>query len=123
MATYFDVYLFLKNQYWNYLLDNWISVAFILRVPDYRVLFLSIATGLQQDYVALSGNVELDVNSLRVRVTVATIDDLFGDILEDIELFQVILTSNDDADVRPEQSLANIFIIDNDGSYFSLCIF
>ena len=66
---------------------------------------------------------ELDVNSLRVRVTVATIDDLFGDILEDIELFQVILTSNDDADVRPEQSLANIFIIDNDGSYFSLCIF
>ena len=49
------------------------------------------------------------------------VDDNLSPILEDIEFYQISLTSDDNADVIPEHSVALIFIEDNDGM-FIICM-
>ena len=43
------------------------------------------------------------------------LDDDLAPILEDIEFYQISLTTDDNADVSPELALTNVFIEDNDG--------
>ena len=49
------------------------------------------------------------------------VDDNLLPILEDIEFYQISLTSDDNADVIPEHSVALIFIEDNDGMMYYYC--
>ena len=45
------------------------------------------------------------------------VDDNLSPILEDIEFYQISLTSDGNADVIPEHSVALIFIEDSDGKF------
>ena len=46
-----------------------------------------------------------------------SVDDNLAPILEDIEFYQISLSSDDSADVDPDRSIAMIFIEDNDGMF------
>ena len=45
------------------------------------------------------------------------LDDNLAPVLEDIEFYQISLTTDDNADVSPELALTNVFIEDNDGKF------
>ena len=51
-----------------------------------------------------------------------SVDDNLSPILEDIEFYQISLTSDGNADVIPEHSVALIFIEDNDGKFINICV-
>ena len=51
-----------------------------------------------------------------------TVDDNIDPILEDVEFYQILLTSDDNAVVAENRSVANIFIEDNDGQFFVLLV-
>ena len=48
-------------------------------------------------------------------VQFGALDDNLTPVLEEIEFYQITLTTDDNADVLAERSLANFFIEDNDG--------
>ena len=45
-------------------------------------------------------------------------DDIIAPLLEDIEFYQITLTTADNADIDPDLSIANVFIEDSDGKLF-----
>ena len=77
-----------------------------------------------EDYLAGPISADLLAGSTEVCVMFGAIDDNLNPILEDTEFYQISLTTVDNADIEPSQSVADIFIIDNDGVFFSqsVCI-
>ena len=67
------------------------------------------------DYLAGVSSEELVSGSSQACVEFGALDDNLDPILEDVEFYQVSLTSDDNADILPDFSVADIFIIDNDG--------
>ena len=57
----------------------------------------------------------LPAGALEVCVQFGSLDDNLAPILEEIEFYQITLTTDDSADVLAERSLADFFIEDNDG--------
>ena len=72
-----------------------------------------------EDYLAGPISVDLLEGSTEVCAMFGAIDDNLDPILEDIEFYQISLTTGDNADIEPNQSVADILIIDNDGVFFS----
>ena len=72
-----------------------------------------------EDYFAGPTSVDLLAGSTEVCAMFGAIDDNLNPILEDIEFYQISLTTVDNADIEPSQSVADILIIDNDGEFFS----
>ena len=69
------------------------------------------------DYLAGASSEELVSGSSQACVEFGALDDNLDPILEDVEFYQLSLTTDDNADIIPELSVADIFIIDNDGIY------
>ena len=65
-----------------------------------------------QDYIVVSLRRDLDSTVSRVCASVRALDE---HVIEDLEFYQISLSSSDVADIVPELSLANVFIMDNDG--------
>ena len=80
-----------------------------------HVNFFNPAGPDRTDY--FSGPVEeaLEAGNSQVCVPFGTIDDNDSPILEDIEFYQVSLSTNDNVDIVPELEIANVFIEDGDG--------
>ena len=76
-----------------------------------------------EDYLAGPISADLLAGSTEACAMFGAIDDNLNPILEDTEFYQISLTV-DNADIEPSQSVADIFIIDNDGVFFSqsVCI-
>ena len=72
-----------------------------------------------EDYLAGAISVDLLAGSTEVCAMFGAIDDNLNPILEDIEFYQISLTTGDNADIETNQSVADILIIDNDGEYHS----
>lgn len=78
-------------------------------------LFVSVADAVDQDYVPRTIDVNIQSEETRGCTQYGSVDDNPSPILEDVEFYQISLTSDDAADVIPELAIANIFIEDNDG--------
>ena len=72
-----------------------------------------------EDYLAGPISVDLLEGSTEACAMFGAIDDNLNPILEEIEFYQISLTTGDNADIEPNQSVADILIIDNDGVFFS----
>ena len=69
-----------------------------------------------QDYFVVTLNRDLESAISRVCASFGAFDDIVGEVLEDLEFYQISLTTpEDDAVVDPALSLAIVFIRDNDG--------
>ena len=71
--------------------------------PMYTADINSIVVSLRRD---------LDSTISQVCASVRALDE---HVIEDLEFYQISLSSSDVADIVPELSLANVFIMDNDG--------
>ena len=79
------------------------------------------ATG--QDYIPRTIGVSIQSgDTLGCSDQYGSVDDNLSPILEGIEFYQISLTSDDNADVIPERSIAMIFIEDNDGMSVQLLL-
>ena len=67
------------------------------------------------DYLAGASSEELVSGSSQACVEFGALDDILDPILEDVEFYKVSLTTDNNANIIPELSVADIFIIDNDG--------
>ena len=67
------------------------------------------------DYVAGEQSLVLSPGDSQVCGMFGSVDDAIEPILEEVEFYQIALTTDDSADVVPDRSIANIFIEDNDG--------
>ena len=57
--------------------------------------------------------------SIQVCVQFGAVDDIIVPVIEDIEFYQISLTTTDNiAQVLQELSVANVFIEDNDGKHY-----
>lgn len=85
--------------------------------------FVSAAGVVGQDYINRVITVSIPSGGTRgCTDQYGSVDDNLAPILEDIEFYQISLTSGDSADIIPERAIANIFIEDNDGMCIScLC--
>ena len=71
---------------------------------------------LRQDYILVTLNRDLESAISRVCASFGANDDIVGEVLEDLEFYQISLTTpEENAVVDPALSLANVFIRDNDG--------
>ena len=69
-----------------------------------------------QDYIVVTLDLDLESAISRVCESFGAVNDVVGQVLEDLEFYQISLTTpEDDAVVDPALSLANVFIRDNDG--------
>ena len=66
------------------------------------------------DYFAGESSEDLVAGSSQACVEFGSVDDNLEPILEDVEFYQISLTTDDNAGILPELSVADIFIIDND---------
>ena len=81
------------------------------------------ADPLNPDYRAENQMADLGDGINRVCRNFGTLDDNTDPILEDVEFYQIQLTTDDDnAVVAENRSIANIFIEDNDGQFFVLIL-
>lgn len=78
-------------------------------------MFVSVADLVDQDYIPRETTVNIQSDETRGCTQYGSVDDNLSPILEDVEFYQISLTSDDDADVIPELAIASIFIEDNDG--------
>ena len=75
------------------------------------------------DYLTDVQMVDLVDGSSRVCGMFGSLDDNIAPILEDVEFYQIELTTADTAEIMAGRSIANIFIEDNDGKYQVLVCF
>ena len=71
-----------------------------------------------QDYSTEAQSRTLSGGALEVCAQFGASDDNINPVLEDTEFYQILLTTDDNADVLPERALTNVFIEDNDGKLF-----
>ena len=88
------------------------------RVHSKRVLgldFCPVASVFSQDYLLLPESVVLTSGADFACGMFGSVDDNDAEILEELEFYQISLSTNDIAIIATGLSVANIFIEDNDG--------
>ena len=99
--------------------------SYIERITIAMMLFKSYsfffaADPLNPDYRTENQMVNIGDGLNHVCGEFGSLDDNTDPILEDVEFYQILLTSDDNAVVAENRSIANIFIEDNDGWYLQL---
>ena len=88
------------------------------RVHSKRVLGLDcspVASVVSQDYLLLPESVLLTPGADIACGMFGSVDDNGAEVLEELEFYQISLSTSDAAIIAPGRSVANIFIEDNDG--------
>ena len=81
-------------------------------VSQFYILSADMSRSDAADYWNQQTTTQFESESTEVCVRMEVIDDT---LIEDIEFYQISLTSDDSAEVVQELSVANVFIEDNDG--------
>ena len=71
------------------------------------------------DYSETDRQMTIQSGSIQVCMRIGVLDD---ELIEDIEFYQISLTSDDSAEVVQELSVANVFIEDNNGKLIIIII-
>ena len=88
-----------------------------MRVSQFYILSADMFD--DPDYFETNWQMTIQSGSFQVCMRIGAIDD---ELIEDIEFYQISLTSDDSAEVVQELSVANVFIEDNDGKLIIIII-